>query len=273
LKKKRVSKKHKRVAVGFYKDENGETRPVTKPKAELQRKKILRNPRKFKGVKPGKNFKAGYRVGEPAETSASKVLEFEVEQLENEHILSEVSRTLNCQPSLDSIKKTVCDRFGPAAQAVWLCKNRSHAEKMYGPGNVYSVTLPSNAVKISDLGEDGQLWLYEPERLKLKEARRLVSELEARDAEIWEQTRKLEEKMFKKHGKEANILYRRVQTLNSESKEIMRQIDVVLQKLPKKEAAKIMLEHFAASRVMVERELGGKLTETEKWARNKRLKK
>ncbi|MDH5266826.1 MAG: hypothetical protein OEW62_04015 [Candidatus Bathyarchaeota archaeon] len=44
-------KKHKRVAVGFYKDD-GKTKPVTKSTGEVQRKKLIQNPRRFKGVKP-----------------------------------------------------------------------------------------------------------------------------------------------------------------------------------------------------------------------------
>jgi len=100
-------------------------------------------------------------------------------------------------------------------------------------------------------------------KLKVKTARRKISKLEAKDAKIAKQITDLEKSMFQKHGKEADTLYRRIRTLTAKSKEIMRQIDLVLQKLPKKEAAKI---------VMVERELGGKLTETEKWARKKRLK-
>lgn len=40
------------VIVGFYKDGEGRTRPVTKPKAELKRKKIVLHPKKFKGVAP-----------------------------------------------------------------------------------------------------------------------------------------------------------------------------------------------------------------------------
>lgn len=43
---------NKRVLVGFYKDKEGETRPVTKSTAELQRKKVIQNPRPFKTVQP-----------------------------------------------------------------------------------------------------------------------------------------------------------------------------------------------------------------------------
>ena len=48
-------RKHERVAVGFFKDEDGETRPVTKSVGELNRKKVVKNPRTFKGVSPKNN--------------------------------------------------------------------------------------------------------------------------------------------------------------------------------------------------------------------------
>jgi len=42
------------VTVGFYKDNQNRTRPLTKSVAELNRKKIIREPKKFKGVRPKK---------------------------------------------------------------------------------------------------------------------------------------------------------------------------------------------------------------------------
>jgi len=51
-----VSKKKRAVLpgviVGFYKDEEGKTRPVTKSRGELKRRKIVEHPKKFKGVAP-----------------------------------------------------------------------------------------------------------------------------------------------------------------------------------------------------------------------------
>lgn len=46
-----------RVAVGFFKDEKDRTRPITKPVSELKRKKIIRKPKKFRGVQPRKTKK------------------------------------------------------------------------------------------------------------------------------------------------------------------------------------------------------------------------
>lgn len=38
--------------VGFYKDKRGKARPITKSDAELNRKRVLQNPREFKGIQP-----------------------------------------------------------------------------------------------------------------------------------------------------------------------------------------------------------------------------
>jgi predicted RNase H-like nuclease (RuvC/YqgF family) len=38
--------------VGFYKDRRGETRPITKSVAELNRKKVIQGGQRFKGVSP-----------------------------------------------------------------------------------------------------------------------------------------------------------------------------------------------------------------------------
>lgn len=46
--------KKKQQVVGFFKDEDGKTKPITKPKAELKRKKVVKKPKKFKGVSPEK---------------------------------------------------------------------------------------------------------------------------------------------------------------------------------------------------------------------------
>ena len=61
--------------------------------------------------------------------------------------------------------------------------------------------------------------------------------------------------------------------MTAESQDVSRQIDLVLQKLAKQDAANIILEQFAAARVMVERELGSKLTDAEQWARKRRVDK
>jgi len=47
-----VLKKTRRKAVGFFKDNDGEIRPITKSSGELNRKRIVQDPREFKGVSP-----------------------------------------------------------------------------------------------------------------------------------------------------------------------------------------------------------------------------
>lgn len=46
--------KHNRVAVGFYKDSNGKTRPITKSTNALSRRKVVHNAKRFKEVTPKK---------------------------------------------------------------------------------------------------------------------------------------------------------------------------------------------------------------------------
>jgi hypothetical protein len=48
LKKRRGAK----LVVGFFKDKAGETHPVTKSTVELNRKKVVQNPKQFSGVIP-----------------------------------------------------------------------------------------------------------------------------------------------------------------------------------------------------------------------------
>lgn len=46
-----------RVLVGFYRDKDGEVRPITKSVREVSRQRIVKQPRKFQGVKPKKSKK------------------------------------------------------------------------------------------------------------------------------------------------------------------------------------------------------------------------
>lgn len=54
--------KRKKQVVGFYKDEQGKTRPVTKPSGKPP-KKIVRSSRKFVGIKPQKKMPAQLSIG------------------------------------------------------------------------------------------------------------------------------------------------------------------------------------------------------------------
>jgi hypothetical protein len=109
----------------------------------------------------------GYRVGEPLETNALKVLNFEIIEMGNTHLIADVAKALNVQPSWDAIRKALIDRFGEDAKAIWLVDTAEQAERRYGPqgafpieGEVYPVNIPSDAIIGSDLGEDGKLWIW-----------------------------------------------------------------------------------------------------------------
>jgi len=72
--KKAWAKRRGAVVVGFYTDEEGEARPITKSTAELNRKKIIRKPKKFSGVKPKAKQKKtvnkrGFEIGDFVETT------------------------------------------------------------------------------------------------------------------------------------------------------------------------------------------------------------
>jgi len=102
----------------------------------------------------------GYRVGEPQVTNAKALVEFEVEELGNEHLLVDVGKALQCEPNLEAIKTVFDKRFGVDAEAMWLCDTPEWAEKRYGPGEAYEVEIPSDAIVLSDLGPDGKLWIW-----------------------------------------------------------------------------------------------------------------
>jgi len=102
----------------------------------------------------------GYRVGEPAETNAKKVIEFEVVESGNEPMLDYVAAALHCEPTLKSINKALDAQFGSDAIAMWLTDTPNLAEKHYGPGEPYEVKIPPRAIIGVDLGEDGKLWIW-----------------------------------------------------------------------------------------------------------------
>lgn len=58
-------------------------------------------------------------------------------------------------------------RWPNGAKAIWLCADKRVCKERYGEysetGHVDTITLPSNAVLLSDLQEDGQLWVYSGE--------------------------------------------------------------------------------------------------------------
>ena len=114
----------------------------------------------------------GFRVdGEHGTFPATLVVPFEVEELGNGQILEEASKVLQCEPTLDAIKKAITDKWGPNAKALWLCDSRTDAREHYGrdlktgkrTGAISTVTLPVNAEVLSDLGSDGKLYVFSGE--------------------------------------------------------------------------------------------------------------
>jgi len=65
-KNKKLAKPKKwRTVIGFYKDREKKTRPITKPIGELRRKKVIQEPTPFKGISPKTTirfFKSGKTV-------------------------------------------------------------------------------------------------------------------------------------------------------------------------------------------------------------------
>lgn len=92
---------------------------------------------------------------------------------------------------------------------------------------------------------------------KRSDARKRISQLEARDMKISKRINKLEKKMFTARRSKANSIYREIKSLQSQRKAVARQIDTILDKLPPEERKKIVREQFAASRVVVESSLSG----------------
>ena len=107
----------------------------------------------------------GYRVGEIGESKASQVIDFEVEELGNDHILTDAAKVLNSKPAKSAVLEVIDSCFGKDAQAVWLTKTKKRAEEMYGPGEANKITIPEGAVILSNLGDDGQLWVYKKQEL------------------------------------------------------------------------------------------------------------
>lgn len=108
----------------------------------------------------------GYRVGEIGESKAFQVIDFEVKELGNEHILTDAAKVLKSKPTKSAVLEVIKSCFGKDAQAVWLTKTKKRAEEMYGPGEADKIAIPKGAVILSDLGNDGQLWVYKKQELR-----------------------------------------------------------------------------------------------------------
>lgn len=127
----------------------------------------------------------GYRVGEPQKTRAVDVLRFEVEDSGNAHMVTDAARALKLDfttATLDTVLAEIEKRFGPDAVAIWTTQDPEWASKQYGPGTVFRVEIPSDALVLSDLGSDGQLWLWRnDEPFKFEESSTLKTEITSRD--------------------------------------------------------------------------------------------
>jgi predicted nucleic acid-binding Zn-ribbon protein len=54
-----------RVLIGFYRDESGEVRPITKSLREVNRQRVVKQPRRFRDIKPKKKWSLPPRVIRP----------------------------------------------------------------------------------------------------------------------------------------------------------------------------------------------------------------
>lgn len=104
----------------------------------------------------------GYRVGEPAEHRAFKVLAFEIFEDGNGPMLYYVAMALRCRMQWCEILKTLGRRFQGQPKAVWLCRTKAAARKLYGHGTAEpdKIRVPPDALMICDLDYDGQLYVY-----------------------------------------------------------------------------------------------------------------
>ena len=124
----------------------------------------------------------GYRVGTPEVTKAVDVINFEVSKLGNAHIVADAARSLDRAADIQAVLEEIEKRFGVDAIAMWLTQDPEWANKRYGPGMVLRVEVPPQALVISDLGEDGQLWVWRKEDVyRLEESATLKTEISGRD--------------------------------------------------------------------------------------------
>ena len=111
----------------------------------------------------------GFRIGWPEQTIAWKVLEFEYSELDNEHILEDLSNflgmgrvyaALSWRSTLQEFRR----RYGDA-QGAWLCPtirdSLFYYGKYYGDGAVIEEWQYNPRNIISDIGPDG-FFVLEP---------------------------------------------------------------------------------------------------------------
>lgn len=106
----------------------------------------------------------GFRVGDLDVTLAAKVIDFEIKELGNVHLQKEAKRFFGLRtiPTRTQIRALLRQRYGKKGRAIWLTRTRRQAETRYGPGKADRYVLPTGARIFSDLGEEGQLWIFGP---------------------------------------------------------------------------------------------------------------
>lgn len=98
--KKQSRGKVARSVVGFFRDKEGKTRPITKPTTELNRKRVVQNPRRFQKLKPA--------AAPNKETEdISQRLEDFLEQLnENQNSLAILNEQKQTAKTLEAVNQT-----------------------------------------------------------------------------------------------------------------------------------------------------------------------
>lgn len=112
--------------------------------------------------------RSGFRVGEIGESNAERLIQFEVDELGNDHIIRDAANVLHTKATRRAVFSAIRGRFGKNAQAIWLCRDKSWCEQRYGyPGQeADQIKIPKGAIVISDLGSDGQLWLMKKQKVQ-----------------------------------------------------------------------------------------------------------
>ena len=182
----------KKYHVRYLDLETGRSQPIEKTIKAVDQFDLYRLQREGKisivsidAVKGDGEDPSGYRVGLPDVTRAADVIHFEVTQLNNTHLLRDAAEEFELPAPWDeqAVTAEVEKRFGPDAVAMWLTRDPDYARERYGPGVVYRVQIPVGAVVISDLGSDGQLWVWRKENVyKFEEPATLKTEISDHDS-------------------------------------------------------------------------------------------
>lgn len=116
-------------------------------------------------LKDGKGYRCESYMGS-AERRAAIIVRYEVEEMGNEHIIEDACEALGLDDcNLDNILKAIEKEFGKDAMAIWLA-TKEYASKYYcGPGErPTAILIPENASIISDLKDEGALFIWKRQR-------------------------------------------------------------------------------------------------------------